>query len=52
MFGNSPPKGKCPGCGKRFTLDLKGQKWVIPSHNLRIAGKINPECPGTGTVMQ
>lgn len=42
------PKGKCPKCGKNFRLELKGQNWVVPSHNLRIAGQVNPECPGTG----
>jgi hypothetical protein len=42
------PKGRCVLCGKKFTLLLSGIKWVIPSHNLRIAGVTNPECPGTG----
>jgi hypothetical protein len=41
-------KGKCPSCNKRIKLDLKGTEWVIASHNLRILGQINPECPGTG----
>lgn len=48
MVFNQPPKGKCRNCGKKFTLDLRGTSWVIPSHNLRIAGVTNPECPGTG----
>jgi hypothetical protein len=46
-MGNTP-KGKCRECGKRIVLDLKGTKWVIGSHNLRIAGEVNPECKGTG----
>lgn len=41
------PKGRCPSCDKNLTLDLKGQKWVVPSHNLSRPGP-NPECPGTG----
>ena len=44
------PKGKCKRCGKKMTLDLKGIQWVIPSHNLRIAGEVNPECLGTGKL--
>lgn len=48
MVFNQPPKGKCQACGKKFTLDLVGTNWVIPSHNLRIAGVTNPECSGTG----
>jgi len=51
MFGNKAPKGKCPKCKKRFTLDLKGTQWVIPSHNLRVIGP-NPECSGTGRVIK
>lgn len=42
------PKGKCRSCGKRFTLILKGSIWVVPSHNIRILGEVNPECVGTG----
>ena len=52
MFGNQAPKGNCSECGKRKTLELKGQKWVIPSHNLRIAGMTNPECKGSGKAPQ
>lgn len=48
MSGTKVPKGICPSCGrKRLTLDLRGQRWVIPSHNLSRPGP-NPECPGTG----
>lgn len=42
------PKGKCPECDKKYTLVLQGTNWVIPSHNKRILGEINPECKGTG----
>lgn len=43
------PKGKCPDCGKKFSLSLKGREWVVPSHNLSKPGP-NPECPGTGKL--
>lgn len=42
------PKDRCPECRKRFTLEWKGMSWVIPSHNVRIRGVVNPECKGTG----
>jgi hypothetical protein len=42
------PKGKCPSCKRKLTLIFKGMKWVIPSHNIRILGEVNPECKGTG----
>lgn len=48
---NRVPKGKCPSCSKKFTLELRGMQWIIPSHNLRKPGP-NPECPGTGSVIQ
>ena len=48
---NRAPKAKCPSCSKKLTLDLRGTKWVIPSHNLSKPGP-NPECPGTGTVIE
>lgn len=49
-MGNTP-KGTCPRCGKKnMTLRLQGTQWVIPSHNLRIAGVTNPECLGTGKL--
>lgn len=48
-LGIQDPKGRCPTCGTRKTLDLKGQYWVVPSHVARILGKVNDECKGTGT---
>lgn len=47
-LGIQDPKGKCPKCKKRLTLDLRGQNWVIPSHVERVLGKVNDECKGTG----
>jgi len=41
-------KAKCPSCGKKIRLELRGTRWVISSHNLRKIGEVNPECPGTG----
>lgn len=46
------PRGKCPSCKRRLKLDLKGTNWVIPSHNIRIAGEVNPECEGTGAFIK
>lgn len=41
------PKGRCQSCDKKFRLELQGQKWIIPYHDVSKPGP-NPQCPGAG----
>jgi len=40
------PKGRCTECGRKFTLELKGQVFKVPYHTKRVRGELDPVCPG------